>query len=366
MTAPEVTSPTAPPPQGSPEARYALLIGQLAAQSGQAATGVMARTLTPLELLVPSQRTLVIATIALLVLRARARARALAAARVRELIRARLGVVVPVIVPPAPPGEDERIKQAVTTLVERAATAAPPVPIPEPESGPDEPTRGDSERERIADRARERRADRAARDAEKREYRKARQADLRAERADQRELDRRFAEEARKDAALMRRSDQRDAALERDQARRESERNAKNQARADRREAARAARIQQQADRIARLAVSETRNADRDATLESAAAQNEKLQSSEYVEVPEIIEGWIRQLNGESCERCEQWADGRVRALGVPMKWHVSCDCTARLVWTKELDNDRHDKLGFTDLPEPVATKRDKFSQSDG
>ena len=63
-------------------------------------------------------------------------------------------------------------------------------------------------------------------------------------------------------------------------------------------------------------------------------ARSEVLRSAseargEALEASEMVEGWIRELNGDTCQMCTWWwRGGRVWPKDHPMPRHTGCDCT--------------------------------------
>jgi hypothetical protein len=54
---------------------------------------------------------------------------------------------------------------------------------------------------------------------------------------------------------------------------------------------------------------------------------------SERVSGSDLIEGWVRQLDGDPCQLCRWWwREGRVWNKNTRMQHHKGCSCTQRIV----------------------------------
>lgn len=59
------------------------------------------------------------------------------------------------------------------------------------------------------------------------------------------------------------------------------------------------------------------------------------------------VKGWVRDLEGEACELCTWWwREGRVWPDSHPMPTHPGCECTAKPVVTKEIQQLHYNKPG--------------------
>lgn len=62
----------------------------------------------------------------------------------------------------------------------------------------------------------------------------------------------------------------------------------------------------------------------------SEVLKNASEARSEAIAGTEGVEGWVRQLNGDTCQLCTWWhRGGRVWPKDHPMPRHTGCDCTA-------------------------------------